>query len=73
LYRQYEALKADSRYLFDKLLHNDFRLVPKALGPVDIRLLVSLMAPGRTIRSIVDLFARKGGGARYADPAQAAD
>jgi hypothetical protein len=72
LFRQYETLKADSRYLFDKLLHNNYRLEPGRLGPVDIRILVSLLEPVQTIRSIVDLFASKGTGERYADPVQAA-
>jgi hypothetical protein len=72
VFLEYETLKQDSRYLFDKLLHNDYRLEPGRLGPVDIRLLVSLLEPERTIKSIVDLFDRKGRGERYAAPAEAA-
>lgn len=67
-----ECLKENSRYLFDKLLHNDYRLVPERLGSVDIRILVSLLEPGQAIRSIVDLFRKKGTGERYADPGAAA-
>ena len=71
-YRQYESLKENSRYLFDKLLHNDYRFNPGNLGPVDIRILVSLLEPERTIRSIADLFDRKGTHEPYASPLEAA-
>jgi hypothetical protein len=72
LYRQHETLKAGSRYLFDKLLHNDYRLDPGQLGPVDIKILVSLLEPERAIKSIVDLFARKSVDDLYASPVEAA-
>lgn len=72
LYRQYESLKENSRYLFDKLLHNEYRFNPRGLGNVDIRILVSLLEPERTIKSIVDLFARKGTEDLYASPLEAA-
>ena len=71
-YRQTESLKANSRYLFDKLLHNAYRLDTDRLGPVDIRLLVSLREPEPTIASIVDLFARKASDEPYASPGEAA-
>jgi hypothetical protein len=71
IYRQYEALKGDSRYLFDKLLHNDYRLDPERLGPVDVKVLLSLLEPGQAIKSLVDLFARKGTGELYASPVEA--
>lgn len=32
IYKQYEPLKNGSRYLFDKLLHNDYRLDPNLPG-----------------------------------------
>lgn len=72
LYRQHETLKAGSRYLFDKLLHNDYRLDPGRLGPVDIKILISLLEPERAIKSIVDLFARKSVDDLYASPVGAA-
>lgn len=72
-YLEHETLKEHSHYLFDKLLHNDCRLDTERLGDVDIKLLVSLLAPTRAIKSIVDLFERKGPGEPYADPARAAD
>jgi hypothetical protein len=72
VFLEYETLKEDSRYLFDKLLHNDYRLNLERLGDVDIRLLVSLLGPDQTIRSIVDLFQKKGSEERYASPDEAA-
>lgn len=72
LYRQHESLKAGSRYIFDKLLHNDYRLKPERLGTADIRILVSLREPEKTIKSIVNLFARKDTVEPYASPDAAA-
>jgi hypothetical protein len=72
LYLEYEPLKENSRYLFDKLLHNEYRLDVERLGNVDIRLLVSLLEPERAIRSIVDLFQKKGPDELYASPDAAA-
>lgn len=71
-YRQFEPLKENSRYLFDKLLHNAYRLDLQRLGHVDIRLLVCLLEPERAIRSIVDLFANKATDEPYATPEAAA-
>jgi hypothetical protein len=70
--RQGDGLKAGSRYLFDKLLHNDYRLLPGRLGGAEIRVLVALAEPGHTIRSIVQLFAQKPDPDLYASPEQAA-
>lgn len=72
LYRQGDALKPNSRYLFDKLLHNDYALKPERLGAADIRILVSLAEPEHTIKSIVQLFRQKPDPDLYASPAQAA-
>ena len=72
VFRQYETPKENSQYLFDKLLHNDYRLNPERLGPVDIRILVSLLEPEHTIKSIVDLFASKPVEDLYASPVEAA-
>lgn len=67
-----DALKPDSRYLFDKLLHNDYGLQVEKLGLTNPKILVSLLAPEATLKSIVDLFAQKGGADPYATPAGAA-
>jgi hypothetical protein len=68
-----DALKAGSRYLFDKLLHNDYVLQPERLGRPDMKILVSLLEPEHTIKSIVDLFAQKEAEDLYASPAEAAN
>jgi hypothetical protein len=72
MYQQDEALKPGSRYLFDKLLHNDYALEPERLGLADIKILVALAEPAHTIRSIVHLFAQKPDPDLYASPLQAA-
>jgi hypothetical protein len=72
LYRQGDAIKPGSRYLFDKLLHNDYALKPGRLGAADIRILVSLAEPEHTIKSIVHLFRQKPDPDLYASPVQAA-
>lgn len=68
-----DVLKENSRYLFDKLLHNDYVLKPGQLGLADIKMLISLLEPERTIKSIVDLFARKEVEDLYASPVEAAN
>ncbi|MDD5241519.1 MAG: hypothetical protein PHG47_07345 [Sulfuricella sp.] len=68
-----DALKENSRYLFDKLLHNDYLLKPEQLGPANIKILISLMEPEHTIKSIVDLFAQKEIEDLYASPFEAAN
>lgn len=70
---EHEALKEHSRFLFDKLLHNNYRLVPERLGAADIKILVSLLEPERAIKSIVDLFAKKSVDDLYASPIEAAN
>jgi len=72
LYQQGDVLKPNSRYLFDKLLHNDYVLKPERLGRADIKILVSLAEPAHTIRSIVHLFAQKPDPDLYASPVEAA-
>jgi hypothetical protein len=71
-FQQGDVLKENSRYLFDKLLHNDYVLSPGRLGSAEIKLLVALAEPAHTIRSIVHLFAQKPDPDWYASPEQAA-
>ncbi len=71
-YQQDEVLKPGSRYLFDKLLHNDYALKPERLGRADIKVLVALAEPAHTIRSIVHLFRQKPDPDLYASPVEAA-
>lgn len=68
-----DVLKENSRYLFDKLLHNDYLLKPEQLGPANIKILISLLEPEHTIKSIVHLFAQKDIDDLYASPAEAAN
>ncbi|HFD80343.1 MAG TPA: hypothetical protein ENK05_08145 [Gammaproteobacteria bacterium] len=72
LLQRHERLKEGSRYLFDKLLHDDYRLLPDQLGPTDTKILVSLLEPERSIRSIVALFRQKKTRAPYASAPEAA-
>jgi hypothetical protein len=71
-FRQGDVLKENSRYLFDKLLHNDYVLRPERLGRADIKVLVALAEPAHTIRSIVHLFRQKPDPDLYASPVEAA-
>jgi len=73
VFRQGDALKPGSRYLFDKLLHNDYPLRPERLGLADIKILVVLAEPAHTIRSIVQLFRQKPEPDLYASPGAAAN
>lgn len=72
-FQEGDALKANSRYLFDKLLHNDYTLKPEQLGLSDMKILIALLEPERTIKSIVDLFGRKAVDDLYASPVEAAN
>lgn len=73
VFLQFETPKKNSRYLFDKLLHNDYRLNPGLLDPAGLKLLVALMEPEKTVRSIVDLFQKKGTEELYGSPLEAAN
>ncbi|MHB1187989.1 hypothetical protein [Thiobacillus sp.] len=72
VFRQGDVLKPNSRYLFDKLLHNEYVLKPERLGLAELKILVSLAEPARTIRSIVHLFRQKPDPDLYASPVEAA-
>lgn len=67
-----DALKPGSRYLFDKLLHNDYALELAKLGLPDMKILVSLRHPEPTIKSIVHLYRQKDGGDLFDAPEKAA-
>jgi len=68
-----DALKENSRYLFDKLLHNDYLLEPEQFGHANIKILISLLEPEHTIKSIVHLFTQKEIEDLYASPVEAAN
>jgi len=71
-YAEQHGLKPGGRYLFDKLLHNDYTLALEQLDPDRTIVLMALRPPEPTLKSIVSLFARKPGHDPYADPAGAA-
>jgi hypothetical protein len=73
LFLKDDDLKAGSRYLFDKLLHNDYLLQPERLGIDDVKILVALRDPEQSIRSIVNLFAKKATDELYASPIEATE
>lgn len=73
VFQQSDALKENSRYLFDKLLHNDYVFKPEQLGLANITILISLQEPEHTIKSIVHLFAHKEIEDLYASPVEAAN
>lgn len=71
-YCAHDALKPGSRFLFDKLLHNDYALDLARLDSTRAQVLIALRPPEPTLRSIVNLFSRKAGNDPYANPAGAA-
>jgi hypothetical protein len=71
-YLESDALKPSGRYLFDKLLHNDYALAPERLGLQDMKILVSLRQPEPTLQSIVHLYRQKEGGDLFDSPEKAA-
>ncbi len=73
VYRENDELKPGSRYIFDKLLHDDYMLNLDEPALAGSKVLVSLMGPGQTIRSIVDLFCRKETEEPLASPEAATD
>ena len=71
-YAEHDRPKPGSRFLFDKLLHNDYTLELERLDPNRMIVLMALRPPEPTLKSIVSLFARKPGDDPYADPRGAA-
>jgi len=69
--QEHEALEQNSHYLFDKLLHNNYRLNPELPGLEGIKILLALREPEHTIKSIVNLFAQKETKERYASAEEA--
>jgi len=68
LYSTKDVIKSSSRYLFDKLLHNDYQLLLENLDRTKIKLLVSVRSPEQTIKSIINLFRSKKIQHPYAQP-----
>lgn len=72
LYAAHDAPKPGRRYLFDKLLHNEYVLEPDRLGVAGVMVLIALRPPQPTLKSILGLFAREAADDPYASPAGAA-
>lgn len=72
-YAEQHSLKPGGRFLFDKLLHNDYTLALERFDPDKTIVLMALRPPEPTLKSIVSLFARsKPDDDPYADPVGAA-
>ena len=67
----HDIITSSTKYLFDKLLHNDYELVLENLSAKKIKILVSVRPAEQTIKSIINLFRNKNNGHPYADPEQA--
>jgi hypothetical protein len=71
LLEQDDELGKGGRYLFDKLLHNEFQLRLEKLNTIDVKVLVALREPSQTIRSIISLFSEKKCDELYVSPEHA--
>ncbi len=67
-FTQREHPKPSSRYLFDKLLHNDYTLNLALPELDDAVILLALRQPEPTLKSIIGLFANKHRDDLYASP-----
>lgn len=70
-YAQQDSFKPGSRYLFDKILHNQYELDLQLPELDDAIFLVTLRQPEQTIKSIINLFAKKNADHPYSYPAEA--
>jgi len=71
LFLKNDDLKACSRYLFDKLLHNEYLLRLERLNITGTKVLLTMREPEQSIKSIVNLFAQKKTDELYASPIEA--
>jgi hypothetical protein len=72
-FKAIESIKENSCYIFDKLLHNNYKPPEATLDHIPLKILVSLREPISTISSIVDLFTQKQSDESYANPKQATE
>ncbi|MBT5230520.1 MAG: hypothetical protein HOM11_09625 [Methylococcales bacterium] len=68
MYSAKEPLKPEGKYLFDKLLHNDYDLLLEEFDPGLIKTIVSIRPAEQSIKSILCLFAAKKEVHPYAKP-----
>jgi len=67
-YQREEGLKPAGRYLFDKLLHNDYPLLLDRIGQEEVIVLIALRDPDQAIPSIVHLFRGRSPPDPYGEP-----
>jgi hypothetical protein len=67
-YQRAEGLKPAGRYLFDKLLHNDYPLLLDRIGQEEVIVLIALRDPDQAIPSIVHLFRGRSPPDPYGEP-----
>ncbi len=58
-YLEHDQLKPNSRFLFDKLLHNNYQLTDNLIRDDNNRILVSIRKPEQSLKSILKLFRTK--------------
>ena len=56
MYLTNDSIEKNTKYLFDKLLHNDYKLYLDHLGAGNPQVLVSIRSAEQTIKSIVNVF-----------------
>lgn len=71
LFSQQEKFKPNSRFLFDKLLHNDYELDLTGLALQKQKILITVRSPELCIKSIVNLFQQKEQWDIYSEPVEA--
>lgn len=67
-YQREEGLKPRGRYLFDKLLHNDYPLLLDRMGQEEVIVLIALREPDQAIPSILHLFRGRSPADPYGEP-----
>ncbi len=67
-YQREEGLKPGGRYLFDKLLHNDYPLLLDRIGQEEAMVLIALREPDSSLPSIVHLFRGRSPVDPYGEP-----
>ncbi len=71
-YQKHDSLKKNSHFLFDKLLHNRYRLSDHLIYNTNNRILVSIRQPEATLKSILKLFRNKPDPAPFQDAQEVA-
>lgn len=72
LYADSHRLKPTSRYVFDKVLHNEHNLSAEFLADIHAKVIIMVREPLKTIRSIVSLYQRVEPGHEWCEVGNAA-